>query len=351
MRWQSVALFVVLLGTGACAGILGFKPEDKTHPFEHDAHTREGIHCVRCHSGIQLAGDTGALHLPSNASCVTCHEKPHDTRACDSCHGLPYTRASAVRARDVLRFSHADHAGKTGADCVRCHSDAGSGAAIMRPKMATCLECHQHDREMNARDCDGCHVDLTTEGTMPDDHLIHSPDFAKDHAAAAQSSGELCTSCHQESFCVSCHAGDRMPRTPAKLHFDDVKGAGLHRAGFLAKHGDESKNAPGLCTTCHAPEGCAGCHQRENLSASGSTAPRNPHPAGWLSTPGGRNDHGSAAWRDPASCEACHGGAGEQLCIGCHQVGAPGGDPHPPGHVPAGRKAAQPCVRCHVGGR
>jgi len=28
------------------------------------------------------------------------------------------------------------------------------------------------------------------------------------------------------------------------------------------------------------------------------------------------------------SCAGCHGGAGEQLCVGCHKVGGPGGNPH-----------------------
>jgi hypothetical protein len=282
---------------------------------------------------------------------VKCHEKPHDPRACDSCHGLPYTRASAERAREVLTFSHADHMAKTKADCVRCHSDAGSGASIMRPKMATCLSCHQHDKEMGAQDCDGCHVDLKNEGTMPEDHLVHDAMFAKDHAAVAQTSGELCKSCHTETFCVTCHAGERMPVTPDKLAFDVPKMGGLHRAGFLARHADEARNAPGLCTSCHAPESCQTCHERQDLSASGTLQPRNPHPSGWVGPPGSRNDHGPATWRDPAACEACHGGAGEKLCIGCHQVGAAGGNPHPPGRMPVGSKAVQPCVRCHVGGR
>jgi hypothetical protein len=351
MRWAPLALVVVVAGTGACAGILGIKNESKAHPFEHRAHTLEGIHCIKCHTGIQTAGDQGDLHLPSNESCVKCHEKPHDTRPCNDCHGLPYTRASVARAREVLRFSHAEHAEATHADCVKCHADAGSGSAILRPKMATCLGCHQHDKEMSAGDCDGCHVDLRDEGTMPEDHLVHGPNFAKDHAAVAQSSAELCKSCHSETFCASCHAGERMPTTPDRLAFDDPRSSGLHRANFLARHADEAKNAPGLCTTCHAPEGCASCHQRENLSASGAAEPQNPHPAGWVGLKGSRNDHGQAAWRDPMSCEACHGGAGEKLCIGCHQVGAPGGDPHPPGRAPVGSKVVEPCVRCHIGGR
>ncbi len=350
MRWAPVLLGMTVLGTGACAGILGIRSESGGHPFEHRAHSVKGINCVKCHQGVETAGDRGPLHLPSNESCVKCHEKPHDTRACDSCHGLPYTRASVERAREVVTFAHGDHAKATDADCVRCHTDAGSGAAVLRPKMATCLGCHQHDGEMAAQDCDGCHVDLSSEGSMPDDHIVHAPDFVKAHGAVAAASAELCKSCHAESFCQSCHAGERMPATPSKLAFDRPTAGGLHRAGFLARHSDEAKNAPGLCTTCHAPESCASCHEGERLTATAPEA-RNPHPSGWVGLPGQRNDHGPAVWRDPASCEACHGGAGEQLCVGCHTVGAPGGNPHPPGRMPVGPKSKVPCVRCHVGGR
>jgi hypothetical protein len=160
----------------------------------------------------------------------------------------------------------------------------------------------------------------------------------------------MCSTCHAERFCSSCHAGGMMPVTPDRLAFDAPRGQGLHRAGFLARHSLEAADNPGLCTTCHAPESCASCHQREKLDAT-SKKSRNPHPPGWIGPRGSRNDHGPATWRDPASCEGCHGGAGEKLCVDCHRVGGPGGDPHPPGHEPSGSKLRVPCNRCHTGGR
>jgi hypothetical protein len=48
------------------------------------------------------------------------------------------------------------------------------------------------------------------------------------------------------------------------------------------------------------------------------------------------------------SCAGCHGGSGEQLCVGCHRVGGAGGNPHGPGFQ--SNKAMHhdlPCRECH----
>ncbi|MBK8941449.1 MAG: hypothetical protein IPM79_28545 [Polyangiaceae bacterium] len=352
-RWL---LPVALVATTACAAILGIKPEaSQERAFEHHEHAVAGVHCLNCHDGIRKTGETGELNIPSKAACVKCHEKPHDQRECGDCHGLPFARGGAMRAREVLRFDHAKHRTETKTDCVRCHADAGSGAAILRPKMAECLSCHGHDDEFMAKDCQACHVDLQTEGTVPEDHFVHSPTFGSDHASVAAHADSMCATCHSERTCAACHAGDMMPAAPERLAFDTPGMGGLHAAGFLARHADESANAGGLCTSCHAPESCSSCHEREqrlSKQAAAATPPSiNPHPAGWIGPPGAPNLHGPAVWRDPAGCEACHGGAGEQLCVSCHAVGAAGGNPHAPGSRPRGDLAARPCVACHLGGR
>jgi hypothetical protein len=108
----------------------------------------------------------------------------------------------------------------------------------------------------------------------------------------------------------------------------------------LARHPEEARGDPGLCTTCHTESSCVDCHTRENV-AGGST--RSPHPPGWAN-----GEHGVQARIDPMSCASCHGGAGEQLCVGCHSVGGPGGNPHGPGF--SSRKDEHhdlPCRLCH----
>ena len=78
MKRTKIALVIAgVLGLAACAGILGLKKKDGPRPFEHRAHVLKGISCVKCHVGMDQVGDTGPLHLPDTASCIGCHDKPH----------------------------------------------------------------------------------------------------------------------------------------------------------------------------------------------------------------------------------------------------------------------------------
>lgn len=348
MKNRLPLLLCLLLFVSACAGILGIRPAGR-QPFEHRAHVTRGIQCLKCHTGIASAGDTGPLHLPDSKSCSNsgCHEKPHNDGDCAQCHGLSQTRAAAAEARENLHFDHGAHLPRTKGDCVRCHVDVAQGAEHLRPSMGTCLGCHNHADEMVARKCDGCHVDLEKEGIKPSEQWVHGPDFVKEHGVRAATSGEVCSSCHAEKFCTGCHAAGIAPATPAKLAFDDPFSASVHRAGFLARHPDEARGQPGLCTSCHEPSTCANCHSRNSISA-GSQGVKSPHPRTWLGLPGTPNDHGREAWRDPALCASCHSGAGEKLCVGCHKVGGLGGNPHPPGYVAHGDRLTDvACRSCH----
>ncbi len=348
MKAGSWFLLFALLFAAACAEVLGFRPPT-SRPFEHREHVLKGISCTDCHEGIGMAGDSGPLHLPETSDCTTseCHQNPHDARTCGNCHGRAFAREGALFARKSLRFEHRTHVERLKGDCVRCHTDIRGDAAILRPRMANCTSCHV--KQMAARDCDYCHEDLQHEGTMPDDHLVHEGDFLKSHGLKAASERELCSSCHTESFCTNCHGASAMPLPPERLAFDDPTRLGVHRAGFFARHADESRGDPGLCTTCHATDECQSCHIREGVG--GKADLRNPHPAGWVGLPGQSNDHGRAAWRDPTGCASCHGGEGEKLCVSCHRVGAPGGSPHAPGFSSNKRaNLDQPCRACHGGG-
>jgi hypothetical protein len=82
--------------------------------------------------------------------------------------------------------------------------------------------------------------------------------------------------------------------------------------------------------------------------AAGSTT-LNPHPLDWVTGPNG-GQHGMQSRIDPASCAGCHGGAGERLCVGCHRVGGPGGNPHGRGFSSTKDKSREmPCRLCHGG--
>jgi len=330
----------------ACAGVLGLKGASRSHPFEHSAHVNGGINCVACHAGIATAGEDGPLHLPAPATCVGCHAKPHDTRDCTNCHGESHVRGAAELARRHLRFEHRSHMARVKGDCVRCHTEiAVAQAAVLRPTMATCFSCHEHQDQWRVRDCDGCHVDLAAEHTLPSSHLVHDGDFLREHGVRAATARDLCSSCHTERSCAACH-GVNVPALPSRLAFDEVRLSGLHRAGFKSRHAEEARAQPGLCATCHSENSCIQCHAAAGVSGVGA---RSPHPANWISPSRGGGDHGLQARIDPMSCAGCHGGAGEQLCVGCHKVGGSGGSPHGNGFSSTKNKLQDvPCRACHA---
>lgn len=330
----------------ACAGVLGIKPRDVQHPFEHRRHALAGINCLECHHGITGAGDDGPLHLPDTDKCTSCHAKPHDTRACNGCHGQSHTRTEAELARTHLKFAHERHTKTLAGQCVPCHSAAGSTEQTsLRPGMAQCFTCHAHADQWTTRACDGCHIDMPAELARPSSHVIHDGDFVREHGVRAASARDLCATCHGEPFCASCH-GVTTAVLPWRMKIEESRLAGLHRAGFRTRHAEEARAAPGLCTTCHAQERyCLDCHASKRVGAAPGA--RSPHPPGWVRARGG--EHGREARMDPGSCASCHGGAGEALCVGCHRVGGPGGNPHGRGFTSALDKVRDdPCRHCHA---
>lgn len=337
---------VLVLGLAACAGVLGLRRDAAAPGFPHRAHVIAGVACTTCHVGVAAATDTGPLHLPDSASCTgACHPVPHDARPCLGCHGDGFAAAGAVDARAHLRFDHGLHQAPSSGNCMRCHQGVAEGAARLRPPMAACWSCHEHDRARDVRACDACHVDLAEEGVPPASHVIHDDGFLADHGRIAASSADLCSTCHSDKTCARCHAATA-PMVPARMTFGDPMRASVHRAGFRARHGDEARADPGTCTSCHAPERCAACHVAEGVAGPDRAS---PHPPGWVGAVGD-NLHGRAARRDPLACASCHGGAGEALCVSCHQVGGVGGNPHPPGYDSRLPLSALPCRLCHQAG-
>lgn len=339
-------LVAIVLATSACAGLLGIKPRDREQPFAHRAHTRVGVACVECHAAIPRAGERGEVEFPGTDKCLQCHKKPHRTEPCSQCHGVAHRREEARLAREHLRFAHARHVPRLGGQCVPCHSAAGeTSLGSLRPPMAQCFTCHAHKDQWRVRDCESCHVDLPREMARPSSHVVHEGDFVREHGVRAASSRELCATCHGEPFCAQCH-GVTTATLPFRMSFDKPSMSGLHRAGFFSRHAEESRASPGLCASCHRDERfCSDCHASRRVGAAPGS--RSPHPEGWVRARGG--EHGRAARMDPGACAGCHGGSGEALCVGCHRVGGPGGNPHGRGFASAlDRGRDEPCRQCHA---
>lgn len=343
-----LAALTIAAAVAACAGVLGLR-RDHQPSFAHRAHVVAGITCPTCHTGIEDAGDTGPLHLPPDATCTSssCHVKPHDARPCQGCHSNPILAGAAVEAKDHLRFEHAKHVrGPAVGNCMRCHIGVATADTALRPPMAVCWTCHQHDEARSVRNCATCHRNLEDMTSPPASHLVHDAGFTTRHAEQASAAADLCTSCHAEKFCATCH-GVTAAVIPARMQLANPFSASVHRPAFFARHGEEARAAPSTCTSCHQPSRCESCHRERGVSADAPGA-ASPHPRGWIGIGPGENEHGRAARRDPVACASCHGGAGESLCVRCHQVGGPGGNPHPPGWSSARALAEVPCRMCHT---
>lgn len=372
-RYATLALVAVVASTAACAEILGLRPAD-SRPFPHSAHLAKGVGCIDCHKNPGAVGELPGFPAKTTCTSAKCHASPHDKdHACRDCHGSYRAEREYEAVREHLNFDHSKHKRFANRGCVQCHADIRFEGTALRwnqhrlgaVRMATCgtAQCHEaeqagakakggeepgitHADRLARNRCEPCHNNLHEDAPKPEDHNIHAGNFLREHGQRAAADRAYCSTCHQERFCTSCH-GVTVPGLPERLKFDDPRGAGVHRAGFKSRHSDEAKADPGMCTTCHQPRVCQDCHDREKLTpAAKRTA---VHPRGWIGPPGAQNDHGRASWRDPEICASCHGGAGEQLCVGCHKSGAIGGNPHPPGfHSKRAKTVDRTCRMCHV---
>lgn len=342
---KRMLVMLALFGLGACASVLGIRSAGERRPFEHRPHVVEGVSCTRCHDQTAAAESDSPVALPETALCLECHDRPHDRRRCRSCHGLEDTDHRTHQARHYLTFAHRSHVRELDGQCVRCHEDVQSAGARLLPKMADCLGCHEHSNDFELRACGRCHQNLETEEVRPSSHVVHGPDFTRSHGPQASAQADLCATCHSEVDCASCH-GAQVPALPQRLQFTWPRLEGIHRANFLSRHALEARADPGLCVTCHSTDSCQACHAEAEVATGASTG--SPHPPGWVGL--ASNLHGPAARRDPLSCASCHGGAGEMLCVSCHEVGGVGGNPHPPGFESSKNRSTElPCRLCHAG--
>ena len=241
----------------------------------------KGINCVVCHAGVEHTGDTGPLHLPSDAQCRGCHAKPHNEGSCRGCHGEASMREEAELAREHLRFEHDKHDPVVHGDCVRCHSAvAESRPQTLLPKMAVCFSCHEHQDQWNLRNCDSCHIDLAAEDTPPASHLVHDGDWIREHGVRAGSERDLCSSCHSETSCAKCHGVGTVPTLAREDGVRRRAPRGPAPGGFPIAARARGARRPGLCTTCHSESSCVECHTASHVSPRGDDAKPPPRRVG-----------------------------------------------------------------------
>lgn len=106
-------------------------------------------------------------------------------------------------------------------------------------------------------DCTECHSD--SWGAM--NH--QAVDFYKKHRFYAGTSRQACAACHQESFCIDCHAHKEEIK-PSDKFADSPERSLPHRGDYLSQHKIDGRVNPASCVKCHGRqnnERCVSCHR------------------------------------------------------------------------------------------
>jgi hypothetical protein len=348
---RSALMLLGVTGLLACATMaakVATVADEEVIRFPHQRHLDNDVECKVCHKAIAKSeGLTQERELPKEATCLKCHSDWKEENKCATCHEAQPPRTYPTRVRTV-NFNHKFHLKQVDNACERCHKELPQPGSLQRftPKMSVCLECHQSD--YNEGGCMPCHTDFRRVPLKPIAYFSHEGEFLKRHASAARVEPNTCVRCHEQSFCSDCHARTVSTAVEFKLP-ERLDRQLLHRNDFAGRHMIEARQDPALCRRCHGESFCRDCHTRSGVSALSANS-HNPHPAGWT-TPGTAHFHGPEARRDIASCQVCHERGAQTNCVGCHRVGAVGGNPHPPAflnsHGKDDVKNNKMCQICH----
>jgi len=346
-------LLVLAAAVAACATaatVLGTSAGGDEILFPHARHKQANVDCITCHEPVWDAKTLAGDFLPNEAKCLECHKAKKAAGECAMCHSDVRHAGPWPKRPPRLNFDHAAHLDRVKEDCSVCHKQL---AEPRKPVMITaghaaCLTFHNHSKQYDDAQCTNCHLDLASYPLVPVTEVSHQGDFLRRHGNVARASGKSCAACHEQNFCLDCHA-EKTVMVPVETRLVDRPDRRfIHRQDFLGRHSIDARSDPALCQRCHAVSSCETCHQHERISAGASA--RNPHPPGWV-LPGSPQFHGTEARRNISSCAACHDQGEQSNCVSCHKVGGIGGDPHPAGFrtrhdINEARNDGR-CVACH----
>lgn len=353
-----------------------YPKQDLPLRVNHAVHLKKGMDCSDCHTGIDASRKASDNNFPRGKTCDACHgaqhPKPKDVEAnCKLCHTAvdDQNRVTAgLRApKPMLTFNHQLHA-KAGSACEDCHGDMSKvrlASVLQLPDEQSCLTCHDGQGATDA--CSACHptessgrlkVRAIDDRSMP--ALVphadnawgaaHDLAFVEDHAHISKANPKLCESCHDETFCIDCHAGSIRPMR-------------IHSGDFINTHALDARAQTQNCQSCHRTQSfCMGCHQRLGFDREASAftvgGALTFHTEGWAGPPGMPQEHAHAAQRNMAACSSCHT---EDSCLACHAtaqgpIAGLGANPHGARFRDSARCTAlstrnrRVCLKCHAPG-
>ena len=341
---RTAIAFVVL---ASCHGVRPAPTKEDRIIFSHDYHQKLDFDCDTCHKDVEKSQGLSTSLLPTEATCLGCHQEHKDSKNCGFCHTDPdHPRTFAARPRDI-DIPHARHMDRK---CASCHPTLPEPDAPppARPTMAACTSCHQHEQDYAQARCEPCHKDLWRFPVQPVATFSHQGNFLREHGPQARTSAVTCGRCHDQTFCADCHAQTLPSRVEVRFP-EEVLRRFIHRGDYVSGHVLDARADAASCARCHGTSFCASCHDLQRLTTAVKN-PRDPHPPGWA-YPGNAAFHGEAARRDILSCASCHDQGAASICVGCHRVGGVGGNPHPTGfikhHDQSEARQNGMCLVCH----
>lgn len=292
--------------------------------------------CTKCHDSEEQAVKARMKFTPPTTAISAFSgetikiDDPVKMNNCSPCHNN-WDRTEYP----LVRFYHTKHFEK-GIKCAVCHTEfPHKDGKIERPEMKACMSCHGTDHnkqgEVASSECLKCHKpNFNQKPASHDNKWVRQEPF--NHTAEAKKDRGYCLSCHQESFCDSCHGMKPLP------HNSDWKQVHGKKVVGLWTEKDKTTDPKDLvCARCHeATQFCASCHKGVFF----------PHSSMW------RKQHGKQAVKTQrASCYTCHN---QSLCENCHKGIEM---PHKSSWIDIHRSYVkdpnnhQKCLNCHTGER
>ncbi len=123
---------------------------------------------------------------------------------------------------------------------------------------------HPDELEPGPPVCSDCHE--PDGGPVAYARFDHTPAFAAGaHRLAAGQKEAVCSLCHQPSLCNGCHA-DAVELKPSARDPGGTRRAYPHRGDYLTRHRIDGRVDPASCFRCHgnpkASASCRPCHGR-----------------------------------------------------------------------------------------
>lgn len=307
---------------------------DECHGKQHPRPADEPARCDLCHTKVE-GGDriTASVRMPKPL--LHFNHELHTTRgsSCKDCHDMTHVRLGSVLQLPTEKSCLTCHDGFTATDrCGACHPSGSDGRLLVRA---------QDDRALPA---------LVPRGASSWG-LAHDLGFVEDHAVQAKSSGKLCNSCHDDAFCIDCHDG---PLRPMRIHAGDYLTLHAQDARAAVMDCQSCHRQQTFCQGCHDRVGFG----ERDAGEFGVGGALQFHPADWSGPPGMPQGHAHAAQRNINTCVSCHS---EDSCLACHATtgaSTPGLDVSPHGgdfarsarcDALAGHSRRM-CLRCHAPG-